>query len=46
MVLLRARRVEVFIPPKNGQEFLKRANEENFSMTKYWEVSRKAQRNI
>jgi hypothetical protein len=36
MVLLRARRVEVFVPPKNGQELLKRASEENFSMFKYW----------
>lgn len=42
MVLLRARRVEVFVPPKNGQELLKRASEENFSMFKHWELSRKA----
>jgi hypothetical protein len=44
MVLLRARRVEVFVPPKNGQELLKRASEENFSMFKYWELWRKAHR--
>jgi len=41
IVLLRARRVDVFVPPKKGQEFLKRAKDESLSMIDRWESSKK-----
>jgi hypothetical protein len=41
IVLLRARRVDVFVPPKKGQEFLKRAKDESLSMIDRWEFSKK-----
>lgn len=38
IVLLRARRVDVFVPPKKGQELLKRAKDESLSMIDRWGV--------